>query len=235
MKAIPVLRRAAYDAVGLFFPKTCRACDRHLPPRHDTLCVGCRLRLPRTGFSQMDDNPVLGRFWGRVDVRYASALLYFVKEGQAQRLLHRLKYEGRRDVGHYLGRLLGEELLASPYLPPVDALVPAPLHPERERARGYNQAAVIAEGIAAALDRPLAAGALRRVAATRTQTRMARHERFGNVSDAFAVADPEALRGRHLLLVDDVITTGATVEACAHALLSLPGTTVSVAALALAL
>jgi ComF family protein len=235
MKAFPVWRRAAHDAIGLFFPKVCRACSRYLPPQQDVLCVGCRLRLPRTGFSQMDDNPVLGRFWGRADVRYATALLYFVQEGRAQRLLHQLKYEGRREIGHYLGRQLGEELSGSPHLPPVDVLVPVPLHPARERARGYNQAAVIAGGIAEALGRPVAERALRRAAATQTQTRKARLARFDNVSEVFAVADPGVLTGRHVLLVDDVVTTGATLEACAHSLLALPGTTVSMAALALAL
>jgi len=134
-----------------------------------------------------------------------------------------------------LGRELGEELLASPYLPPVDVLVPAPLHPARERQRGYNQAAVIAEGIGQALCLPVDARSLTRRQATVSQTRKSRLERFANVGEAFVVERREALEGKHILLVDDVVTTGATLEACAHALRALPGTSVSVAALALAL
>lgn len=235
MKVPYPIYQAANDAVGLFFPKLCRACGQHLPPRHEALCLRCRARLPLTGFAQMDDNPVTGRFWGRVDVQYATALLYFIKDGQAQHLIHQLKYEGRREIGHYLGRQLGESLSESPYLPPVDALVPAPLHPKRERVRGYNQAQVIAEGIAERLQCPVSNNGLRRAWNTASQTRKDRFARFANVSEAFVVDDTEALRGKHLLLVDDIITTGATLEACANVLLGIPGVRVSVAALALAL
>ncbi len=171
-------------------------------------------------------------FWGRVNLTQAIAWFYFRKGSAYQDMLHKLKYNDRPDIGFLLGRQYGYELSRSDGFIRPDVLIPVPLNPRKQRKRGFNQSEAIAKGLSAGLSIPLNSHTLTRPLATSTQTRKSRYDRYLNVSGKFKVTDPALLENRHILLVDDVITTGATLEACAEELLSVPGVSVSVAALA---
>lgn len=151
-----------------------------------------------------------------------------------QHLMHQLKYKGSREVGEKLGQLFGTDLIRSAPYRDIELLIPVPLHPKREHKRGYNQSAEIGKGISAALEKPLITGNLVRNLYSNSQTNKGRFERWENVKELFGVRDPKLLEGKHLLLIDDVVTTGSTLEACAQVLLKIPGTTVSIATIAYA-
>lgn len=222
------------DFLHLFFPRYCLACRGGLERGSEVLCVRCAMDLPRTQYHQDVDNPVAKRFWGLLPISHAFGYLHFVKGGKVQALLHQLKYEGKPEVGHTLGRWYGHELREYGLAEEFDLIVPIPLHISKLRKRGYNQSDALAEGLAEGLQIPWDAKALQRTQATRTQTRMSRAERYANMAEVFTVARPEAIQGQRILLVDDVITTGATLQACGEALIAAQARTLSVAALAVA-
>lgn len=201
----------------LVFPLVCVGCGGDVLPAHSSLCLACLGSLPFTGFEKMDANPVEQKFYGRLPLHRASALLYFTAGSIVQRLMHELKYRGNRELGWQLGQLMGVALRESGGFP-ADVLVPLPLYRARERMRGYNQSRLLCEGIAREYPLPVVADVLVRPTATETQTRKTRLERWENMQDRFVVARPEVIAGRRLLLVDDVITTGATLEAAGAAL-----------------
>lgn len=200
----------------------------------EVLCLACERDLPLTRFHDDPRNRVEQLFWGKVPLQAASAWLHFGPRGKVQRMLHRLKYAHDRDVGLWLGRGMATELMASQRFAGVDTLMPVPLHPRKERQRGYNQSQVIVEGMREAWPLEAAAGGLMRVVRTPSQTRRGRLDRWRNVREAFRLDDPERLRGRHVLLVDDVITTGATLEGCIKALSAVPDLRISVCTVACA-
>ncbi len=222
------------DLLSLMYPNLCAACSEQVPPRQEVICLRCQYKLPRTNFHQEKDNPFTERFWGRVPLESGAALYHFVKGGRVQDLIHRLKYEGRRDIGTQLGKLYGTQLRESPWFKGVELIVPVPLHPAKEHRRGYNQSALIAAGLSETMGVPWLRQGLIRAAFTETQTRKSRTERIANVARVFQIGNAAKLRGKHILLVDDVMTTGATLEACAEAILELPGTRLSMATLAIA-
>jgi ComF family protein len=222
------------DFLALFFPRLCAGCHTALVRGEDVLCLGCLIDLPKTGFEKQSDNPVAQLFWGRADIRLATSFCSFDKGGIMQHLMHQLKYKGSTEVGEKLGKLLGIDLIKSEPFREIELIVPVPLHPKRERSRGYNQSAVIGKGLSSAMEIPLVTGNLIRNHYSNTQTNKGRFERWENVKELFAVRKPELLAGKHLLLVDDVVTTGSTLEACVQVLLKIPGTTVSIATLAYA-
>ncbi len=222
------------DLLSLFYPRLCAGCETPLVKGEEILCLGCMADLPKTGFEKTADNPVAQIFWGRADIRLATSFCTFDKGGIVQHLMHQLKYKGSKEVGEKLGRLFGSDLIRSAPYREVELLVPVPLHPKRERKRGYNQSAEIGRGMSAAMGIPLLNGTLVRNHYSATQTNKGRFERWENVRELFSVQHPELLEGKHLLLVDDVVTTGATLEACAQEVLKIPGTIVSVATIACA-
>ncbi|KAA2245144.1 ComF family protein [Chitinophaga agrisoli] len=191
----------------------------------------CVRRLPVTGFQRYVNNPVERAFSGRVGIRNAMAGYYYTQTSMLQQLIHRFKYRRRKDIALYLGRRLGHMLLESGWLHEIEGIVPVPLNTVKEQHRGYNQAALLAAGIAAVVQKPVFDQVLHREHRAGSQTRRGRSSRWENVSDAFTVKDAATLYNRHLLLVDDVITTGATTEACSHALLAA-GASVSICSLA---
>jgi ComF family protein len=221
-------------ALHLFYPHTCTGCGTDILPDLEMLCSRCITQLPYTGFTSEAGNPVERIFTGRLTVSAASGELYFNKGTLVQHLIHQLKYKGNQDIGHYLGELMGYSLHQGKRFRDIDGLVPLPLYKDKEKKRGYNQAAAICSGIAAVTKLPVIDRAVTRQRFTETQTRKQRTERWENVADSFVINNPEALTGKHLLLVDDVITTGATLDACGNTLLQLPGTRLSVAVLACA-
>ena len=222
------------NLLGLFYPNLCLACGRNLSPQQEGICISCHYKLPRTRFHLETDNPFTERFWGRASLEAGAAFLYFTKGGRAQRLIHHLKYEGKREVGIYLGRLYGEMLRTAPAFRETTLILPVPLHPRKQHQRGYNQSALFAQGLSETMDIPWLANGLQRTEYTTTQTKKSRLERFDNVERAFIIPHPDKGKGQHVLLVDDVITTGATLEACARKVLELSGTKVSMATIAIA-
>ena len=215
----------------LVFPHVCEGCGSDLLNRDNLLCLDCLSSLPLTDFHMYPNNPVEKIFWGRLPVTHATAQYYFTKNSLMQRLMHSFKYRGYKDLGLFLGRLMGQTLAKANRFLYVDALVPLPLFPEKEHKRRFNQAAVLCEGIAEILAKPVLKNAVVRTHATESQTQKSRVERWQNMDSKFELTDANALKDKHILLVDDVVTTGATLEACGRTLLEAPGTRLSIATL----
>lgn len=222
------------DLIALFYPRFCAGCNSSLVKGEDVLCLNCLADLPRTNYHLNCENPVFQQFAGRVRIELATSFCRFDKGGRLQHLLHQLKYKGNREVGHKMGLIFGYDLNQSTRYLTIDAIIPVPLHPKKERKRGFNQSVEICKGLSQAMDRPLILGNLIREVHTDSQTLKGRFERWENVSGIFSVKNGASLTGKHLLLVDDVVTTGATLEACCIPLLEIPGVKVSIATLATA-
>lgn len=180
------------------------------------------------------ENSFSERFWGRLPIETGTAMYFFNRKSPIQKALHRLKYQNQPDIGVRIGWLLGNQLRQSPLYRDLDGIVPVPLHPQKEHLRGYNQSEKLAEGIAETLNVPVLKGVLVRVSISESQTRKKRMARFENVDEVFAVRRPDRAKGKHLLLVDDVLTTGATLEACGKQLLNVPNVRLSMATIAIA-
>lgn len=222
------------EFISLAFPHICSACARPLSGGEMAVCTKCRSELPRTGYHLMPENPVTLLFSGKSHIKQGTSFLFFRKGGHIQNMLHELKYHGNMEVGHELGLMMADELKSASDFKDIDLITPVPLHPRKLHIRGFNQAAVIAGGLAEGLGKPHLENLLRRTRHVSTQTRKNVWERFINVSEIFEVSQPGKAEGKKILLVDDVITTGATLSQCANALLSLPSTEVLIASAALA-
>lgn len=225
------------DFVGLFYPQLCLACGKNLPSdgSKTVICVSCEYHLPKTNFHRRAaDNPFVTRFWGRLPLSAAGALYHFGQGTRAQTLIHGLKYEGKREVGLLLGKMYGSDLTESDQFRTIDSIVPVPLHPKREKIRGYNQSDLFAEGLSETMGKPWWKDVLQRKKMADSQTRKGAAERLENVATTFEATDIERLRGKHILLVDDVVTTGATLESCALALMQVPDIQISMATIAFA-
>lgn len=229
---MPKLQSTLTDFVHLFFPHVCTGCGSDILDHHHQLCLRCLSELPVTNFFSQPGNPVEKRFYGRLPVRNAGAGYFFTKDSLLERLIYDLKYRGNKDIGFYLGQLLGKFIADNNRFSEVDTLLPLPLNPRREKKRGYNQATALCDGIASVWKKPVADKAVVRKVYTETQTRKGRIARWENMEGVFAIADASAIANRHILLVDDVVTTGASLEACGSEILKVPGTTLSLATLA---
>ncbi|MCE2825078.1 MAG: ComF family protein [Sediminibacterium sp.] len=216
----------------LYFPKNCPACGRPLRLFGANICGRCSQNLPETHFFEAPNNPIEKIFYGRLPISAGAAAWYFHKNSALQALLFQLKYKSNKDVGLFIGKQMGALLAASERFSSIDALVPVPLHPQALSKRGFNQAALICEGIGQVWHKPVLTGAIARTKHTSTQTKQTRAERWDNMEDAFTIKDPTSINGKHLLIIDDVITTGATIEACGKTLLTIKDLRVSVAAAA---
>lgn len=214
----------------LLFPHICAGCGSDLISNQSQLCLHCISNLPKTDFQFHADNAVEKRFWGRLPPMSAAAQFYFTKDSLMQKLIHQFKYKGNKELGLQMGRMMGEKLKQSERFY-ADALIPLPLFPAKEKRRGYNQAAVLCEGIAEIMKLPVIKNAVIRPQHTETQTKKGRIERWKNIEGKFLLSRPELLRNKSLLLVDDVITTGATIEACGMEILKAGKIKLSVAAL----
>lgn len=215
----------------LVFPHLCAGCGSDLPDREHHLCLHCLSSLPETSFHNYPDNPVEQIFWGRVDVASATAQYYFTKESMMQDLMHQLKYKRHKELGLYLGQLMGQQLAQCGRFDDIDAVIPLPLHGSREHQRGYNQAALLSEGIAVILQKPVLYDVVTRRQHTETQTHKSRIERWQNMEGRFELKNEAAIEGMHVLLVDDIVTTGATLEACGKELLKAKNVRLSIGAL----
>jgi len=228
------VNRIFLDLIGLLFPELCNGCGNSIYHGESFLCSKCLFAIPYTDYHLYPENKVAKQFWGRVPVHAAMALLYFKKEGKVQNIIHNLKYKGQTGLGIKLGEMIGERLNSAPDYANIDLIVPVPLHKNKERSRGYNQSQLIASGISVVLNVNVNPDLLIRTVTTDTQTKKGRYMRFENMRTVFSVKNREDLAGKHILLVDDVITTGATLEACALELHKYGIKKLSIAAVAFA-
>ena len=222
------------DTLHLFYPHICTGCGSDLLDQSNLVCLKCLTNLPETNFAGYAGNPAEKIFVGRLSLAAAHSEYYFSKNSLIQKLIHQLKYKGNKDIGFYLGEMMGKTLLKSKRFDAVDALIPLPLYPEKERKRGYNQATVICHGIAASMNVPVIKNNILRQRYTDTQTKKHRTERWENVAGSFTVSNAIQLAGKHVLLVDDVVTTGATLEACGSIIAAIDNVSLSIATLAYA-
>jgi ComF family protein len=229
---LPKLTRWIDPIFWLYFPKNCPACGRPLRLFGANICGRCSQNLPETHFFEAPGNPIEKIFYGRLPIQAGAAAWYFHKNSALQALLFQLKYKSNEDVGLFIGKQMGALLAASERFASIDALVPVPLHPQALSKRGFNQAALICEGIGQVWHKPVLRSAITRTKHTNTQTKQSRAVRWENMENAFSIKEHTSIIGKHLLLIDDVITTGATIEACGKTLLSVKNVKVSVAAAA---
>lgn len=215
----------------LFFPNVCIVCGEELLHSEVTVCLRCLYKLPRTNNFREKDNDVEQLMAGRIPFERIASFCVYAKGGILPPLIHQLKYYQKKEIGTLLGRLFGEDLTGSDFLNPVNMIVPVPLHPKKERSRGYNQAELIARGLSEATSLPVSVGNLIRVIYNPTQTKRTKTQRWENVRNIFEVKQPQEFTDKHLLLVDDVITTGSTLEACGLALQKCKGLKISIATL----
>ena len=223
-----------HDAVHLFYPHNCIGCGSDLLSKNEQLCIKCISDLPHTRYELHKGNPVEKIFWGRINLQAGHGEFYFSKGQLIQHLMHQLKYKGNKNVGEYLGNMMGKSLLQSGRFSHVDYLVPLPLFPEKEFKRGYNQAEIICNGISETMNLPVITKNLTRQRSTETQTKKHRTERWQNVEGSFAIKNPSAFENKNILLVDDVLTTGATFEAACQPFLQIPNVGISIGTLAIA-
>jgi ComF family protein len=216
----------------LFFPTVCEACGASLHKHENPICFKCLYELPRTDYCYDDDNFIVQLFTGRIKIEKATALFTFQKGSKFRKLLHSLKYRGKSEIGILLGKELAAEMLSSKNYSDIDYIIPVPLHPKRQKQRGYNQSEMIGVGMSKVLKIPMLTEVLIRNLETVTQTKMTKDERWKNVSGKFIISDGEILKNKHVLLVDDVVTTGSTLEACGEVLLTIEGLKLSIAVLA---
>jgi ComF family protein len=220
--------------VHLFYPDLCEGCGSDLVQRHNLLCLTCINHLPHTSFENHEDNPVEKIFWGRLNLEAAMSQFYFAKGSIIQKLVHEFKYNGNKDIGTYLGKMIGETLLNSSRFKNIDVIIPLPLFASKEYRRGFNQSAILCDGISSVMNIPVDKNNVTRKHYTDTQTKKHRTERWENVMNSFQLNLPGLLNDKHILLVDDVITTGATLEACGSVILEANKTKLSIATLAFA-
>lgn len=225
-------RRLFTDAIDLFFPHHCTGCGSDLISKNDLLCIHCIRELPHTNFARFENNYVENIFRGRMKIKAAHSEFYFSKGQLVQHLIHELKYNANKKIGFLLGEIVGNSLLAAGRFSNLDYLIPLPLYADKEFKRGYNQATIICNGISNSTKIPVMSDNIIRQRATETQTRKNRIARWQNVEGSFIVKNDKLLYGKNILLVDDVITTGASIEACGQIILQVPGTTLSIATLA---
>lgn len=228
------INRLALDTISLLFPELCNACGTNLYGGEKEICTKCLYHLPYTDYHIYPENRVAKQLWGRLPCNAAMAMLYFKKGTRVQNLIHSLKYKDKIEVGVKLGHLLGTRLKLASLYDNIDLVIPVPLHQKKERQRGYNQSKYIADGIAEALNISVSTTHLLRNKQTESQTRKSRYTRYQNMETVFSLNNETELKDKHILLVDDVITTGATLEACGSSLLNGGIKKLSVAALAFA-
>ncbi len=229
-----MLKQYLQSLTQLIYPNVCIICAESLVVSEQCICHTCLAGMPRTNYHLQADNEMERRFWAKVSVERATAFYFFSKGSPYQQLLHELKYKNNQRIAEVLGRYAAIDLTASEHFNTIDTIVPVPLHPKKLALRGYNQSECIAKGLAQVLGAPIDTQNLVRTKQNTTQTRKSVYERFSNTEGIFSVVESNAFANKHLLVVDDVMTTGSTLEACIQALLTCEGTKVSVFTLALA-
>lgn len=216
----------------LLFPRCCVVCGQPLAKGEECICTVCNIKLPRTNYHLRKDNPVERLFWGQIPLERATSFFFYEKGSDFRLILHRLKYGGQKEIGAIMGRYMAAELLSSHFFQGIDVIIPIPLHKKKQQIRGYNQSEWIARGITAVTGIPIDTESILRKKNTETQTHKSILERRDNVEGIFELQRPEALVGKHILIVDDVLTTGSTTLACASCLVKVEGIRISILTLA---
>lgn len=227
-----VLKSYLSAFISILFPQNCLACEGVIEQGEADICSICRINLPRTEFHLDFQNTVAQKFWGKTKIEYAMAYLFFKKEGYVQKLLHQLKYNNQPQIGEILGNWYAQELLENDFYKKFDVIIPVPMHPKKQKKRGYNQSACFGKGLAEVWQIPHAENGIKKIKNTVSQTKKSREERYNNMKDGFEIPVVEVIQDKNILLIDDVITTGATLEACANLLLEKGAKTVSIATIA---
>ncbi len=218
--------------LDIIYPRTCEACGEALLGGENLICMNCMIDLPRTNSHIQKLDKLSNRFWGKIPVTDTITFMKFSKKGKVQKLLHELKYRNKPEVGTYLGKIYGVDLKAVGFDKKIDLIIGVPLHPAKLIQRGYNQADCIAEGLSEALEIPFDANAVKRLVHTETQTKKSRIERFQNVDNIFEVIDKEKIKGKRIAIVDDVLTTGSTLESLGITLLNAEAKDISIVTIA---
>ncbi len=229
---IKTLSTYTKDFLHLFFPHNCEGCGSDIIQEDHLLCLQCQVKLPETNFLAVAANPIENIFYGRLSIHAAGSAYYFTKGSLIQQLVVELKYKNNHQVGLYLGKKLGFMLQQTDRFETVDYIIPLPLNPKKQQKRGYNQAEIICNGISRVWNRPVVNDAVVRNLFTETQTQKNRINRWQNMQEVFALHKTEQLNNKHVMLVDDIITTGATLEACGTELQKIPGIKLSIVTLA---
>ena len=218
--------------LNLISPDACVVCGARLGVEEEVLCTSCNLHLPRTFFAAHGiDNPMARRFWARIPIERAAALFYYEAGSEVSRIIHQLKYNNHPEIGEVMGRMAAEEFAAEDFFEGIDSIIPVPLAGKRKRQRGYNQSEALASGVAAVTGLPVIKNAVERVSFKESQTHKSLRERIENVEDAFRLTGKVSLQGCHVLIVDDIVTSGATICSCAKPMLSADGLRISVMSL----
>jgi ComF family protein len=219
------------DFLSLIYPNICQLCGMSLFKHEKVICMRCKHHLPQARFAHRD-NPAAQVFWGRVPLKIVTTAFLYNKGNAIQKLIHQFKYRRNKAIGIFLGEELGKDLSHIPGHEDISIIIPVPLHPRKQKKRGFNQSEIIARGIAEKIDAEVHDSIMFRKSFSGTQTRKTKYERWQNVETIFALKNEKLIENKHILLVDDVITTGATIEACAHCLMKVEGVRLSVAAVA---
>ena len=222
------------DIAALIYPRVCVGCNGNLFKHEELICHQCYVSLPKTSYHLLKDNPIQKIFYGRGNIMFADSFLFFQKKGSVQKILHALKYKGKPEVAQLLGKWYAEDLVQSNVSLAFDYIIPVPLHKKRKQRRGYNQSEYFAKGLSEVLNIPIIAHVLLKKQFTETQTHKTRQERAENILQSFSVENAEIIDNKNVLLVDDVITTGATLEACIIQLQKSTNAKVSIASIAYA-
>lgn len=222
------------NIVSAFFPAICLGCSSKLIHQEQHICTHCRHNLPFTSYHKHSENPVMNSFYGRIFLENATSLLHYKKNGMVQQLLHQLKYKGQQEVGTILGNMLGTDLKNEVSYQTITHIIPVPLHKKRLRKRGYNQVTTFGKQLSTHLEATYVDDVLIKVSNTKTQAFKKRAARWMTAQHSFEVENFEKLENAHILLIDDVITTGATLEACANALKKIPNIKISIATMSIA-
>ena len=216
------------DLLLLFYPRLCILCENRLTEDEQYICLHCFCDLPRTNYHKRQHNPTLKLFAGMLQINKIITFLLFEKDGKVQRLIHSIKYYDNKQLAEYLGRIAAIEMKTDGLLKGIDMLIPVPLHPRKKRKRGYNQSEWIAKGIETVCQCPIENDVLYRIIDTDSQTRKTIYERHRNMEEIFSLKNADTLRGKHILLIDDVITTGATINSCIKTLSVIPDLRISI-------
>ena len=220
--------------VNLFFPKVCSGCNSFLLTNENVICTVCRHDIPLTNHHLNPDNDASKKFYGRIPIQHASALFYFHKKGIVQQLIHNLKYKGHEEIGSIIGEWYAEDLSQMEFIQTVDEIIPVPLHPRKLKERGYNQVTTFGRALSSSLNLPYNDCVLNRNKYSKTQSKKNLLGRTEGIESVFDVTFTEKDHDKHFLLIDDVITTGSTLEACSRALLKIPGAKISIVCMAMA-